>query len=123
MLVEAEGRMDSVQYMDILDQHLSQRLEDLEILADEAIFQKDNDPKHTSKMAQKWFSENQIEALDWSAQSPDLNLIEHPWNHLKKQLQRYPSPPKKVWELWERVEVEWPTIEPEECQKLIESMP
>ena len=74
-------------------------------------------------MAQKWFSENHIKVLEWPAQSPDLNPIEHLWCHLKKQLQEYPSPPKGVWELWERVEVEWPKIEAEGCQKLIESMP
>ena len=105
--------------MDILDHHLFQSIEDLEIPADEAIFQQDNNPKHTSKMAQKWFSENQIKVLDCPAQSPDLNPIEHTWNHLKKQLQKSSSPLKGVLELWERVEVEWPKIEPEECQKLI----
>ena len=122
-LAEIEGRMDSAQYVEILDQNLSQSIEDLEIPAGEAIIQQDNDPKHTSKMAQKWFSENHIQMLDWPAQSPDLNPIEHLWNHLKKQLQKYSSPPKGVWELWERVEMEWPKIEPQECQKLIESMP
>ena len=99
MLAEIEGRMDSAQYVDILDQYLSQSIEDLEIPADEAIFQQDNDPKPFSKMAQKWFSEYQIKVLDWPVQSHDLNPIEHLWNHLKKQLQKYPSPPKGVWEL------------------------
>ena len=60
ILAEIEGRMGSAQYVDILDQHLSQSIEDLEIPADKANFQQDNDPKCTSKMAQKWFSENQI---------------------------------------------------------------
>ena len=37
MLAEIEGRMDSAQYVDVLDQYLSQSIKDLEIPADEAI--------------------------------------------------------------------------------------
>ena len=37
------------------------------------------------------------------AKSPDLNPIEHLWVHLKKRLREYPTPPKGVHELWERV--------------------
>ena len=35
----------------------------------------------------------------------------------------YEEPPQGLYELWERVEVEWNTITPEECQNLIESLP
>src|SRR3978361_1617006 len=86
-------------------------------------FQQDNDPKHTSKWADKWFEVNDIELLGWPAQSPDLNPIEHLWNHIKKQLKKYQEPPRGVHELWERVVEEWEAIEPEVCQRLIESMP
>ena len=40
MLAEVEGRIDSEQYVDILDQHLSQSIKDLYIPADDAIFSK-----------------------------------------------------------------------------------
>jgi transposase len=60
--------------------------------------------------------------LVWPAQSPDLNLIEHLWVHLKRALQQYPTSPKGVYELWEREEVEWNEISAETCQKLVESM-
>ena len=60
--------------------------------------------------------------MDWPAQSPDLNPIEHLWEHLKMQLNKHPDSPQGVWELWERVEVQWCEIKVEECQKLIESM-
>ena len=42
---------------------------------------------------------------------------------LKKALNRYPTPPKGVHELWDRVVEEWNEITPETCQNLIESMP
>jgi len=38
---------------------------------DEVVFQQDNDPKHTSRLASKWFSDNEIEVLQWPPQSPD----------------------------------------------------
>ena len=44
---------------------------------DDIIFQQDNNPKHTSKRAQKWFEEQEIKLLDWPAQSPDLSPIEY----------------------------------------------
>ena len=61
--------------------------------------------------------------MKWAAQSPDLNPIEHLWQHLKAKLQQYDTPPKGVHELWDRVAKEWTEIPPETCQKLIESMP
>ena len=52
MLTEVEGRMDAKQYVEIMDQHLLQSMEDLGIPLEKAILQQDNDPKHTSKLAQ-----------------------------------------------------------------------
>jgi hypothetical protein len=35
----------------------------------------DNDPKHTSKVVEKWLTDNKVKVLEW----PDLNPIEHFW--------------------------------------------
>ena len=72
-----EGRMDAEQYMAILEQVLLQSMEESGIPEDDIIFQQDNDSKHTSRRAQKWFEEQKIKLLDWPAQSPDLSPIEH----------------------------------------------
>ena len=122
-LAEIEGRMDANQYVKILGDHLLSSMEESEISLEDLIFQQDNDPKHTSKTAKQWFEDHDIALLDWPPQSPDLNPIEHLWQHIKKELCKYPTQAKGVWEIWERVAEVWNNIKPEVCQNLIESMP
>ena len=76
-LVEIEGRMNAHQYVDILEKNLLPGLEEFGLLDEDLIYQQDNDPKYTSKLATKWFEDHGIMVLDWPAQSPDLNPIEH----------------------------------------------
>ena len=122
-LAEVVGKMNAEQYCDILEHGLDESFEELEMTEGERIFQQDNDPKHTSKRADQWFSDNNIEVIEWSLQSPDLNPIEHLWVHVKRQMNTYETPPKGVFELWDRLAKEWNKIPPETCQNLIESMP
>ena len=112
MLVEVQGKMNAEQYCEILEDGMVESFEKLEMEKEERVFQQDNDPKHTSKRAKKWFEDNNIQVLELPAQSPDLNPIEHLWHHLKSQLQQYNTPAKGVHELWERVVKEWNEIPP-----------
>ena len=69
--------MDADQFVSILEDHLLPSLEESGIPEEQVIFQQDNDPKHKSKKAKNWMENNNITLLDWPAQSPDLNPIEH----------------------------------------------
>jgi hypothetical protein len=118
-----DGRMDAALYVNILEDELLQTLEYYRLDRDKIIFQQDNDSKHTSTAARKWFDDHEIEVLEWPAQSPDLNPIEHLWETLKRRLSNYEVEPAGIHELWDRVQTEWEKIPVQVCIDLIESMP
>lgn len=118
-----DGKMDAELYTQILEEDLQASVEYYDKSLEDIIFQQDNDPKHKSSKARNWFQTNKVKLLQWPAQSPDIAPIEHLWEHVKRKLKEYPTPPSGILELWERVEKEWNAIEPEVCQNLIESMP
>ena len=85
-----DGKMNAKKYKQILQKNLMSSVKSLELSSD-YIFQQDNDPKHTAKSTKKWLSENNVNILQWSCQSPDLNPIENLWRFLKIQIRKRAS--------------------------------
>src|SRR4051794_9768005 len=86
---QIDGRMDAGVYTSILNDYLLPTIKYYKLKKNKLIFQQDNDSKHTSNAAHGWFRSKKSDLLEWPPQSPDLNPMEHLWQHLKKQLAEY----------------------------------
>lgn len=103
-MAKIDNGLDGELYREILSTDMVNSVSFFGLQPGQFWFQQDNDPKHTAKLTKKWFEDNKINVIKWPAQSPDLNPIEHLWFHLKKELQKYPTSPSGIFELWERVQ-------------------
>jgi len=109
--------MDAKFYVDILRRHTP---EINRMLKGKWRFQQDNDPKHTSRLAQAFLQENMPEVMAWPSNSPDLNPIENLWSIVKGNVER--RMPKNQDELERFMVEEWENIPDSTLINLVKSM-
>ena len=85
-----DGIMDAELYVQILERTLLPFLH--EVYPDSHRFMQDNDPKHTSKRAAKFFATKGVHWWKTPPESSDLNPIENLWHELKEYLRREVKP-------------------------------
>ncbi|KNC31247.1 hypothetical protein FF38_14426 [Lucilia cuprina] len=118
-LTQIEGKMDAKKYCEILGEHMLPHLR--EKVPPSSIFQQDNDPKHSSRLARNFLSDNDVNVLDWPSQSPDLNPIENLWELLDREVKRkHPSNKRQLEEI---LKIEWEKISINTLIALVDSMP
>ncbi len=76
---------------------------------------------HTAKGTKSWFNDHGVTVLDWPANSPDLNPIENLWGIVKRKMRD--TRPNNADDLKATVKETWASIPPQQCHKLITSMP
>ncbi len=62
-----------------------------------------------------------VTVLDWPANSPDLNPIENLWGIVKRKMRDIR--PNNADELKDAIKATWASVTPEQCHRLISSMP
>ena len=110
-----EGNMNSNMYCEILQQWM---IPSTQKLGRRAVFQHENDPKHTSKTTTAL-----VKRLKWwtGQASLDLNPIEHLWEILKRKVKVHKV--SNINQFRDVVMEEWKSIPVATCEALINSMP
>ena len=122
-LVRLEGRITANVYIEeILEKHLLPFINNLEN-KENYIFQEDNAPIHTARIAKNWKEVNSIANLPWPAQSPDLNPIENLWDELERKVRKHKPLPKNKDDLWRILQEEWLNLDENIYKNLVDSMP
>ncbi|GFT64465.1 transposable element Tcb2 transposase [Trichonephila clavipes] len=86
------------------------------------LFMDDNAPCHRTVAAEQLLESEDIERMDWPAQSPDLIPFEHVWDFLGRRLAARTLPPVTIRELRLALQDEWAAMPQQLIDTLILSM-
>ncbi len=112
------SKVSTAVYQEVLEHFMLPAADQLYGDAD-FIFQQDLAPAHSAKATSTWFKDHGIPVLNWPANSPELNCEEEDAICQTQQCRRAEGLFMKVM----RAQPTWALITPEQCYRLIDSMP
>ena len=86
-----------------------------------AVLQDDNALPHRGRVVNEFIRQFSIRRLDWPANSPDLNPIEHIWDEFGRRVYRH-NPPQTLVRRRQRLIQEWNNIPQETIRRCVQSM-
>ena len=121
-LIVFDGHLNSLNYIDLLEEHLPTALKRFpNNQLNDISYQHDNARLYVSKMTQGFFKKNNIKQLKWPANSPELNIIENVWSILDDKLLKLSI--NNLGDFKNSIEKAWSEISTDTIEKLFQSMP
>ena len=119
-LIRIQGNLTSSRYVaEILQPHLPF----MEQHGPGLVFMQDNAPAHRARLAQGCLNDAGINQLSpWPAHSPDMNPIQHVWDHLDRQVRSLPHQPTTLNQLASCLSEAWDNIPQAFLRRLVLSM-
>ena len=78
-LVVIKGSLNSLKYVDILNNNLQKSNDKIFGRDHKILLQQDNAPCHKSAATRKYLEDAEIDVMEWPPQTPDMNPIKHVW--------------------------------------------
>ncbi|GFW47716.1 DDE_3 domain-containing protein [Trichonephila clavipes] len=82
----------------------------------------DNARPHRARIVEEYLEDHGLERMEWPARSPDLNLIEHLWDYLGREVAALNPPPRSLHELKQGLLCVWSSLPIPVSDNLINSM-
>ena len=116
-LVLIEGNLNGQRYITEILQ--SQVVPYAGAIGDEFILMDDSARPHRARVVDQFLEVQGVTRMEWPANSPDLNPIEHLWDQLKRAVRRRINQNTTLGALYQLLQEEWAALPP--CAAFIQS--